>query len=375
MRGPSAHTEAIIASLYEGTMDELAWRRGLSGIAQLVGGQGPLLLSIAPDTGEILRDEIGDYDPHVFMEFRQTWARKDIRVPAGIATALYEPVTEAMILPSGQWERSEIFNEFLFEHDLAWFLAAWVHKSATKLTCLSVQATHDRGPFAPRDVTLLRPLIPHLRRALDIKDRLQRHQLRADTLRLAMEHSSFGFAVLGSRGDILDASSAAIAALEDARVLRHEFGGVFTLTGSVERALRQRISSPSVNCGAWGDLLRLPRRNGGPPLCLVLSPVPAVAQLWMADSPRWLLFVFDSARPRDTSVRLLMLDLGLTQREAELVASLAAGETLSAAASRLKVKLATARAHLRSVYRKTGINSQSALVRRVLSGPASHNFE
>ena len=48
-----------------------------------------------------------------------------------------------------------------------------------------------------------------------------------------------------------------------------------------------------------------------------------------------------------------------------------AGYNLSEAATHLKVSVHTARSQLKSVFRKTGLHSQSDLVRRVALSPAT----
>ena len=53
--------DAIISDLYDGVMDEVAWRRALAGIARSVGGEGPSLLSFNPATGQCLRSEAPGY--------------------------------------------------------------------------------------------------------------------------------------------------------------------------------------------------------------------------------------------------------------------------------------------------------------------------
>jgi len=52
----------------------------------------------------------------------------------------------------------------------------------------------------------------------------------------------------------------------------------------------------------------------------------------------------------------------LSPAESRLVAELASGTTLAAAASRCNIQLSTARAYLEQVFRKTGCHRQAELV-------------
>jgi DNA-binding CsgD family transcriptional regulator len=82
------------------------------------------------------------------------------------------------------------------------------------------------------------------------------------------------------------------------------------------------------------------------------------------------MFVFDPERRVNASVDLLMQDLGVTRREAELAALLAEGQDLQSIARRLSISEDTARKHLKSIYTKTDLHSQADLVRRILTSPA-----
>jgi DNA-binding CsgD family transcriptional regulator len=58
---------------------------------------------------------------------------------------------------------------------------------------------------------------------------------------------------------------------------------------------------------------------------------------------------------------------GFTPAEAAVAGRLLAGDTVTAAARHLEIAPATARVHLRSMFRKTGVHRQAALIRTVLT--------
>ena len=61
---------------------------------------------------------------------------------------------------------------------------------------------------------------------------------------------------------------------------------------------------------------------------------------------------------------------GLTPKEAALAVRLAAGESIQEAAKSMRITHNTARAHLRSIFTKTGIDRQASLVRLLLRSVA-----
>ena len=58
---------------------------------------------------------------------------------------------------------------------------------------------------------------------------------------------------------------------------------------------------------------------------------------------------------------------GLTDAEARLAGALSGGHSLESAAALLRIQPSTARAHLKAVFRKVGVNRQQDLVRLLAS--------
>jgi DNA-binding CsgD family transcriptional regulator len=366
----NARIEQIVDDLYAGVLDEDAWHRGLKSIARLVGGQGPFLLAFNPTTAAVLRDQTYDYDPALVQQFREQWSTKDIRLTALLEVPVGPAVTERMMIPTGEWERCEAYNEFFRVIDAPWLVTTWLHKSPDKVALFSVQATRDRGPFNEQDVACVETIVPHVRRALAIKDRIESDVLRSQSLLQAFERVPFGMMILDEKGCVLDASSAALQALQSTTVLRREPGGRFSFGGTTGHELH-RLTTSAMRAGCLQDgQLHVSRGAGRSPLSLLLTPLPAKATAWLSSQPRWLLFVFDPEQGVDANAARIQADLIISPREAELASLLAAGLSLEVSSKRLRISIETARHHLKSIFAKTGTHSQAELVRRILSGPA-----
>jgi DNA-binding CsgD family transcriptional regulator len=104
---------------------------------------------------------------------------------------------------------------------------------------------------------------------------------------------------------------------------------------------------------------------------LTVTRLPAMNASWISGgTPRWMLLSFDPDRELFASTELIARDLGLSLREAELAALLVKECDVTLVAQRLHISIHTARTHLKSIFSKTGIRSQTELVRRIASGPA-----
>jgi DNA-binding CsgD family transcriptional regulator len=330
----------FLENLYAGALDDHAWMLAMSQLACLMRAAGPYCISIDPITRTILREEGYGYD-------LQTAACPD------------------------DCRRAEFYDGFLLRHNIPWGIGTWLHQSPRRQTYIALHALPDRRPFDTRDHALLQRFAPHLRRALEIKDRLTLAGLHAEALRQTFDRATFGLMILDEDVQVLDASELAMVMLERAGALGRAPEGMTTFIDPMGSTLRKLLAT----CMQGGELkdgaLRIPRQ-GGLPLTLVLAPVRGSAQTWFCDRPSWVLFVFDPEMRLTTLVQQLSTDLGITTREAEICALLVEGLDVNAISVRLRVSPHTARTQLKSIFRKTGARSQAELVRRVMSGPAIH---
>jgi DNA-binding CsgD family transcriptional regulator/PAS domain-containing protein len=370
---PRPKFEAIIEDLYAGTLDASAWNRAIGSLIDLIDSSGAMLFAVNPTTGKMLRDEIHRLDPQTEVSYRETWVSQDPRIISGLQRPVGEPTHTHQVVSESDWNRSAIFNEFLIPADIPFVLATLLHKSPQKMVALTFQASWRRGPFDDADAHTVRQLFPHIRRALEIRDRLEAHEIRASSLVSAMSRSHFGVIVLDENGRILEATGLAHELLRAEPSIRRERDQTLSLREPAGSRLRQWVMTGTPPKNSPDGLLSIPRSNGLPDLSVVVTPMPVGAIAWTGGDPRWLLFVFDPARRVQPSNAMVSRDLGISMREAEVVVQLAMGHNLSVVSTRLGISMNTARAHLKHVFAKTNLRSQSELVRRVLTGPAIHD--
>ena len=270
-----------------------------------------------------------------------------------------------------KWRRSAVFNEFLVPVDSPHFMPVWLNKSASKAVTLSIQGTRRRGPFELADVSALKELAPHLRRALMIRDRLESLRIRADALAQTLDRARFGVIILDSAGRLVETNYVAdkLLSSRDSGVRRKADGTleVLGLAGiQLSRLLAAGRSSPLRGL----PLMEL-KRPSGRPLSALVAKLPVARTSWVGADPTWMLLLFDPDRRLEVSADLIQTDLGLSMREAHVAALLASGANLREISQHLRISIHTARHHLKAILRKTDLRSQSDLIRRIASGPAA----
>jgi DNA-binding CsgD family transcriptional regulator len=367
---PHEHFLRIIDDLYAGTLDEASWRRAIIGIADLVSGAAVFIFCVNPSTATVLRDEVYRWDPVAAEQYRKFWFARDIRVEPSITISVGEPIFEARLMPVCEWQASEVYNEFLKPNDSPWFLAFFLHKAPDRIVNFSINSSRDRGAFDQRDGDRLKPLIPHLRRALEIKDRLDLAKIRHDTVGRCLDSLSFAVLILDEDGQVVEASTSARELLGAAESgIRCNADGTLWLREPAGRDLNHWIAKGVAPEHNRDGLLHVARPLGRP-VSITVTRLPEMNTSWIGGRrPCWMLLLFDPDRHLGASTELIARDMGVSVREAEVAALLANGCDLAIVAQRLHISVHTARTHLKSIFSKTGICSQADLVRRVASGP------
>lgn len=364
--------DKIIEDLYAGALDASVWASAMNGIVDFLGCSSGILFAANPTTQTILRDETSLGDVAQMQEYRQHWFATDIRIAAGKSYPVGVPQYERQLIAKNVWKKSPLLNEFLLPSDAPYMLATWLHKAPHKVVALTFQGSKRRGPFDENDSWKLKGLIPHVQRALSIRDRLEAHEAQARSLSSAVERSHVGVIVLDQRGRILEATGLAEQLMKSEPGIRRASDDTLWLREPAGSQLKEWVLTgrpPNSNTSGY---LSVQRTLGLANVSLVISPMPPVPTLWIGADPRWLIFVFDPEHRVPPASALVSSYLGISAREAEIAVLLSMGHPLSIIAERLGISMHTTRAHLRNIFEKTGAHSQSDLVRRVLLSPAMH---
>ena len=117
--------------------------------------------------------------------------------------------------------------------------------------------------------------------------------------------------------------------------------------------------------------MALPTTLDRPGLGLVVRPVPHSEWFEGQSTPSVVVFISDPEQELNTSAEALRKVFDLTPAEARLSLLLADGNSLDQASKQLNISTNTGRAHLRSIFAKTGVTQQTQLVRLILRSVAN----
>lgn len=275
------------------------------------------------------------------------------------------------VVSSETLHASQSYQEVLQPNGVEYSLLVTFRESPDGFTGLAFMRGASGSVFCQNDVDDMGRLVPHLRRALSIQDRLASMDQRTQDSYRVLDALPTGIVILRADGKVEYANT---AALEIVRA-RDGLGVADGLLRLAREGDQQIILDALRRVIMTGELeaLCIERPSGRLPLRCLLSLLPPSAG---GDLPNLLaeqriaLYMSDPERALETPGELLQRMFGLTRAEARLVERLVAGCSLADAAVQIGIEVSTARSQLKTVFRKTETDSQAGLVRAVLSSPA-----
>jgi DNA-binding CsgD family transcriptional regulator len=284
-------------------------------------------------------------------------------IPAGIALR-NEMVSDR------EFARSQCYNELF--RPLHGFHSVHLRRaSLTPFFTLTICRAQRAANFSADETAMVRAIEPHLAGALALCRRLEVAEHWAQGLARTLDRLETGVILADAAARPVFANARARRIMSEGDGLSHEGDALTAATFAATQMLRRAM----VRAGAPGngahvgtsheceEQMRLERPSGRAPLLLAVLPI------WRLDlaiaglpSPRVAVFVTepDAACAIDRSA--LADTFRLTRREADVSLLLADGCDLLDIAARLGLGLATVRSHLKRVFHKTDVHSQTALV-------------
>jgi DNA-binding CsgD family transcriptional regulator len=139
---------------------------------------------------------------------------------------------------------------------------------------------------------------------------------------------------------------------------------------SLQRLVRDAQSHPKSAKMSLTDALSISRPSGQLSWGLVVQSISSDQWTEGKQRPSVAVFVRDTEGKSQPPIRLTQQLFQLTPAETALAIQLANGLSLDEASDALNVRRNTSRAHLRSIFSKTGVRRQTELVRLFLNSVA-----
>ena len=222
---------------------------------------------------------------------------------------------------------------------------------------------HSDRDFDNDDADMVRQLLPHLGRALDIHARLSGARTIAALQDFIYAPLGIGLIMVDQAGRVLSTNDIAEALLDRGSPI-FRAGGRLGLAGSTSGRLSELISA------ARHGHASLTAADGERQLHLLAKMCPDHIAGTFDMGSLFIIYVEDRPRANSVSADAVARRFGLTRAEANVAVLLANGKSVDEAAAALGITSASARTYCKRALAKSGARRQADLVQMILTSIA-----
>lgn len=369
---PEAFGE-IVGAIYQGPLERIPWNSAIRLIRKHLRANWTSLVlrpASASAPAQLIRDNGKGAELFTMGDFHYEMFSLDgmPELTQGRVVTIDETVDITA------WMKSRFYKSWVEPFDIRFIMSLDVTGQDGADCRLMVTRGPKQSDFSADDKAFLSALHPHFRGALYLHSRLNSLDSERKLYSTAVEEMLVGTVVMDGAGRIIRCNSTAkeILAEKDGLMLRQ--GMLRTeIPGhdhKFQKLIHAALDSSSQNA-VEPHATSVPRGSGRSNLSILIRPIPHSDLSGSKQHPAVAIFIRDPERRPSPSAELLRQLFGFTVAEATLALLLANGRSLDEAAERLNVRKNTARAHLRSIFDKTGARRQGTLIHILMSSVAS----
>ncbi len=357
--------DRLVSEVYDGAIDPKRMARALTSFRDLYGANYVTLILRVPDQPDMgLMIIVGDIEGAgevSYMTYPQT------HTPFNNLPLDYVFTVDDVLSP-GQWEQSAYFKMFCGPQDVYHVMGADISTPDGGKLRLRITRPKRAPAFSQHDRALCAMFLPHLRRGMQMHNLLDRSESLGELYSQAISRLSVATLVLDESGSVLRVNPVAQDLLAQADGLKLVGGRLEATYPSDNRELQRLIRSAfSPDAPKSAEAMSVTRPSGLVNLGLVVESIPSLDWAEEKGQPAALVYIRDAASKSLASELVTKQLFNLTKAETALAMELANGLSLEEAAEELNIRRNTARAHLRSIFSKTGVRRQTELVRILLN--------
>lgn len=359
----------LVERIYQTVDDQVEWPTVLAEISDSVAGGTAALLyhdvrlhngglnqtaRLSPEAIDIYQRHFHKLDP---------WGKGTGTLGLGKTGAVLNG-DQLIALP--HLRRTEYYEDYASKYDLVRILAGVVIADGPVLSVISILRAENAKPFGREEQQQLAILMPHLKRVLEMRQRVEGLQLLNQASSNALDRLPTGVILVDAAGRVVFANTAAEAILSAGDGLTVDACRLTALRASDTVSLRGLIAAAARTTGGQsvhpGGVMALARPNHARPLSVMVAPVFGAASYAGRDQVAAAVFVSNPDQPQSPDPDVLRALFGLTGAECRLTVAMCAGLSLAEAAGSLGITRETAKSYLKQAFAKTGTSRQSELV-------------
>jgi DNA-binding CsgD family transcriptional regulator len=240
------------------------------------------------------------------------------------------------------------------------------------LGTFTLLSTEEEGHASHEAIEAFQRLLPHVEQALSLGHTLQFGAAKEAVLLDALAHKADGVIMLARGGAPTFMNDTASRILASGDGLSLTAGALRTARAPETRRLQNLIGAALetwlTDAKPPGGQILITRPSGRRPYVVRVMPAPPGPSYLLGSTAACVLHIHDLGAVRVPAPDTLHSVFGLSEREADLAIELVRCANLQTAAANARMALNTARNHLQSIFRKTGVSSQAEAVQLFSTG-------
>lgn len=368
----NAGTESLLDCLYDAVMSPDGFQSFIAMLGMVFQVRGVCLLIRNAETLDAKSLWLHGITQEFIQEYSLEFASEDMLAQHLITAPIARFYASNLDVPGIEnLADTSFYRKFLVPQDMAYAAGCIVLREGVWQTELYLQRTSRHSPFSPDEIERLNLLVPHLQRAIQMRQRFIEMQFDQNVLAGGLDVLAMPTLLFDEYGRVAHFNRSAAPLLNDRSYFWLEFGQIQTCDPVTTRKLQFELGNAiRISRGddiAFTSVLLLPR-PGRMPLMMMLAPVHLKVSPVRQGAA--LLFISDPENTPGVTTDSVRSLFGLTAAEAELAVALCGGQTLEKVARERGTSIHTIRSQLKSLFNKTGTRRQADLVSLLLSSPA-----
>jgi DNA-binding CsgD family transcriptional regulator len=292
-----------------------------------------------------------------------------MRQPVGYTLLCHEHIDEAFV------RGSEFFQDYSLRYGRRYLMATSLLETGRSTSVLALLRSPQQGPFGLVEKSIFERLRPHLVRILQMQTRLERLRAEASLGNDLLNAVQTCFVAADAGARVVRMNQAMEDVLHTGDVMQLVSGRLAATTPAQTANLQRLIRQASGAEGAIrGGSIIINARQGSRHAVAVMPLSRHATLIEKPQTPLALVTLSSLDQPNRPNRHLSEL-FGLTQAEAALAASVAAGRRLDDVAQERGVRISTLRTQMRAVFSKTGAKRQADLAQMITRLPMSREAE
>ncbi|CAG0993414.1 hypothetical protein BURK2_02523 [Burkholderiales bacterium] len=355
----------LVAAVYEAALNAGYWSHAIELVADEIGASGGALRHMQLPSLTLVNMSALGYDECWVRAYRQHFVALDPFHRHFDAFPIAELGRSDMLVNWREYRKSEWYNDFAKPQDKIHMVGSTIARGSGGRVQIMFQRGRQAGPFADDDLRLLKRVVPHISRAVNMQFRLCDARRYETMVCAALDRLRVGAILTDSAARPFFVNRAAEGLqgycglrLGPGAIELEDSANTGRLQGMIAAAA---LTSMGANLDGEGEA-SFETETGA----LHVSVVPVASELLALEvtAPAACAAVFVSKRCCDTSPwRRLAVQHQLTPAETRLARALAEGLCVKEIAERYLISRNTVRTQIRSIFDKTGARRQAQLVR------------